>query len=96
MMRNYNFDGDLIQVIQALYANSNSAVLLNSQLGELFRTTVGAHSRLFSSTYSSRTLCRKPSKTIGGRPICSPRFADGIDLMGGSESELQDLTEDYH
>ena len=43
VMRNYNFNKDLIQVIQALYANSNSAVLLNNQLGELFRTTVGVH-----------------------------------------------------
>ena len=39
--RNYNFDEDLIQIIQALYAKSNNAVLLNNQLGELFRTTVG-------------------------------------------------------
>ena len=26
-----------------------------------------------------------------GRPICNLRFADDIYLMGGSESELQDL-----
>ena len=40
VVREYNFDKDLIHVIQALYANSNGAVLLNNQLGTLFRTTV--------------------------------------------------------
>ena len=30
--------------------------------------------------------------SIGGRPICNLRFADDVDLMGGSESELQGLT----
>ncbi len=33
-----------------------------------------------------------PSISIGGRPLCNLRFADNIDLMGGSEAELQDLT----
>ena len=32
------------------------------------------------------------SISIGGRPICNLRFADDIDLMGGSNGELQDLT----
>ena len=30
--------------------------------------------------------------SIGGRPISNLRFADDIDLMGGSNEELQDLT----
>ena len=29
---------------------------------------------------------------IGGRPTCNLRFADDIDLMGGSNGELQGLT----
>ena len=32
------------------------------------------------------------SISIGGRPICNLWFADDIDLMGGSNGELQDLT----
>ena len=32
------------------------------------------------------------SMSIGGRHICNLRFADDIDLMGGSNGELQDLT----
>ena len=30
--------------------------------------------------------------TIGSRPISNLRFANDIDLMGGSNNELQDLT----
>ena len=32
------------------------------------------------------------SISIGGRSICNLRFADDIDLMSGSNGELQDLT----
>ena len=32
------------------------------------------------------------SISIGGRSICNLRFADDIDLMGGSNVKLQDLT----
>ena len=32
------------------------------------------------------------SISIDGRPICNLRFADDSDLIGGPNSELQDLT----
>ena len=32
------------------------------------------------------------SISIGGKPICNLWFADSINFMGGSEGELQDLT----
>ncbi|XP_078314242.1 uncharacterized protein LOC144619627 [Crassostrea virginica] len=32
-----------------------------------------------------------PTISIGGRPICNLRFADDIDLMGGSNGQLLDL-----
>ena len=31
--------------------------------------------------------------SIGGRRLCNWRFADDIDLLGGSEKELQQLAE---
>ena len=31
--------------------------------------------------------------SIGGRPRCNLQFADNIDFMGGSSSELQDFTD---
>ena len=30
--------------------------------------------------------------SFGGKPVCNLRFVDDIDLMGGSNGELQDLT----
>ena len=41
VLRSFNVKEGLVQAIQARYENSNSAVLLNSRLGELFKTTVG-------------------------------------------------------
>ena len=32
------------------------------------------------------------SISIGSRPICNLKFADDIDLIGGSYGEVQDLT----
>ena len=33
------------------------------------------------------------SISINGRPLCNLRFADDIDLMGGTKEELQELTD---
>ena len=41
VLRNFNIEEGLIQVIQTVCVNSSSAVLLNSQLGESFKTTEG-------------------------------------------------------
>ena len=40
VVRSFNIDEGLVQAIQALYENSSGAVLLNSQLGGFFKTTV--------------------------------------------------------
>ena len=42
-LRSFYIEESLVQAIQALYENSNSAVLLNSQLGEICVTAVGVH-----------------------------------------------------
>eukprot|EP00745_Piridium_sociabile_P015104 TRINITY_DN22265_c0_g1_i7.p2 TRINITY_DN22265_c0_g1~~TRINITY_DN22265_c0_g1_i7.p2 ORF type:complete len:126 (-),score=27.31 TRINITY_DN22265_c0_g1_i7:44-421(-) len=41
VLKNFNFDTNLIEVIKALYADSTSAVLLNNNCGVLFKNTVG-------------------------------------------------------
>ena len=41
VLRSFNMHEGLVQANQALYENSSSAVLLNSPLGEFFKTTVG-------------------------------------------------------
>ena len=95
-MRNYNFDEHLVQVIQALHANSDSVVLLNNQLEKLFRTTVGVgQGCLLSSVLFNIFLENIMQETVqvfnstlfvGGRPICNLRFADDVELMGRSEN----------
>ena len=95
-------DEGLVQVIQALYENSSSAILLNSQLGEFFKTTLGVRQECLFSTILFNLFPVKITKetlhdhhtsiSIGRRPICNLQFADNIDLMGGSSGELQDLT----
>ena len=40
-LRSFSIEKRLVQANQALRENSSSAVLLNSQLGEFFKTTVG-------------------------------------------------------
>ena len=101
-IRSFNILEGLVQAIQALYENSSSAVLLNSQLGEFFKTPVGVRQGcllslilfyLFQGKITQKTLHDyHTSLSIGRRSICSLRFADDIDLMGSSNDELQDLT----
>ena len=49
VLRSFNIDEELLQAIQALYENSSSEVLLNSQLGEVFKITVGVRQRCLLS-----------------------------------------------
>ena len=102
VLRSFNVEDGLVQAVQALYEISSSAVLLNSQLGEFFKTKVGIRqgcllspvlSNLFLEKIMQKTLHdHHTSISIGGRPMCNPRFADGIDLIGACTGELQDLT----
>ena len=92
----------LVQAIQALRENSSSSVLLNSQLEEFFKTTVGVYQgcllspilcKLFLEKITQETLSdHHTSISSGVRPICNLRFANNINFMGGSNGELQDLT----
>ena len=41
VLRSFNTEEGLVQAIKALYENSSSAALLNSQLWVFFKTTVG-------------------------------------------------------
>ena len=102
VFRSFNTEEGLVQVIQALYENSSSAVLMNSQLGEFFKTTIGGRQgcllspilfNLFLETIVQETFHdHHTSNSTGGRSICNLQFADDIDVMGGSNGELQDLT----
>ena len=102
VLRGFNIEKGLIQVIQTLYDHATSAVLLNNQLGEFFQMTIGIRQGcILSPTLFNLFLERIMQETlhdhtttisIGGRPICNLHFADDINLMVGSNSELQELT----
>ena len=103
VMRDFNIEEGIVQLVQALYNNATSAVLLNNQAGEFFRTTVGVRQgcllspvlfNIYLENIMRETLQNHhTSISIGGRRICDLRFADDIDLMGGSNEELQILTD---
>ena len=102
VLHSFNVDKGIVQIIQTLYDNASSAVLLNNQVGESFRTTVGVRqgcllSPVLFNIFLERIMIETlhdhhTSISIGGRPLCSLRFADDIDLLGGNNQELQDLT----
>ena len=76
--------------------------LLNSHLREFFKRTVGVRQGCLLSPVLFNLFLEQIMQealhghhtfiSIGGRPICNLRFADDIDLMDGSNGELQDLT----
>ena len=102
VMRSFGIEEGLIQIIQALYNTASSAVLLNSDIGEFFKTTVGVRQGCLLSPVLFNLFLKKIMRetlhnfhsiiSIGGRTISNLRFADDIDLMGGSNTELQELT----
>ncbi|XP_072181237.1 uncharacterized protein [Diadema setosum] len=83
IMRDFGIDKQLVQVIQALYANSSSAVLLNGQLGEFFKTTVASCRKHYRTTILQSQLVVDPS-VIFDRRRHRPH--------GGHQQRLQDLT----
>ena len=103
VLRDYNFDENLVQVIEALYADSSSAVLLQNRTGVFFNNTVGVRQgcllspalfNIFLERIMQEALeGHEPTVSIGGRPICNLRFADDIDLIAGNHNELQELTQ---
>ena len=103
VLRSFNIDEGLVKIMEALYSQASSAVLLNCQVGNFFRTSVGVRQGCLLSPVLFNLFLEKiiqealedhhTSISIGGRPICNLRFADDIDLMGGSNKELQNLTE---
>ena len=91
VLRSFNKEEELVQTIQALYVNTSSAVLLNSQQWEFLRTIVGVHQgcllspilfNFFLEKIMQETLHHHhTSILIGGRPICNLQFADDINHM---------------
>ena len=102
-MKLYNINASLIKVIESLYVNASSAVFSNGNLGEWFNVTVGVRQGcLLSPTLFNIFLERimsdalenfEGSVSIGGRKITNLRFADDIDGLAGSDTELKSLVQ---
>ena len=102
-MKKYNISTNLIQVIKNLYKKATSAALVNSSIGEWFRTAVGVRQGcLLSPTLFDIFLERimtdaledhEGTVSIRGRTITNLRFADDIDGLAGEEEELAKLVE---
>ena len=98
VLRSFNIEEGVVQAIQALYENFSNAVVLNSHLGDFFKATVCVRPgcllspilfNLFLEKIMQETFHdHQTSISIAGRPIHKLRFADNIDLIGGSYSEL--------
>ena len=101
-MKKYNISTNLIQVIKNLYNKATTAVL-NSSIGDWFRTTVGArqgclHSPTLFNMFLERITTdaledHEGTVSTGGRTTTNLRFADGIDGLAGEEEKLANLVE---
>ena len=97
-MKKYNLSTNLIRVIKNLYDKATSAVLFNSSIGDLLRTTFRVRQGcLLSPTLFNIFLERNMTDalkdhegtvSIGGRTITNLRFADIINGVAGEEKEL--------
>ena len=102
VMGHFGISHEIIRIIESLYENSNSAVILNNKTGDFFHTTVGVRQgcllspvlfNIFLEQIMQETLHNhKSTISVGGRIINNLRFADDIDLIAGTNSELQELT----
>ena len=102
-LRCFGIEKGLVQIMKSLYSSASNAVLLNNNLSNYFRTTVGVRQRCLLSPilfnlYWGRIMREtlhnfKSTNSIGGRIISNLRFPDDIDLIGGSNDELQELTD---
>ena len=76
--------------------------MLNNNIGTKFNTTVGVRQgcllspvlfNIFLEKIMLDSVTNQPSSIyIGGRQFNNLRFADYIDIIAGSESELQTIT----
>lgn len=98
-LRNFSRKEGFIQTIEVLYKTSSSADLLNSQAGDYFKTSDGVRRgypilfNFFFENIMQETLQDFQSTiSIVGRIINNSRFTEDVDLLGGSNSKLQGLT----
>ena len=100
-MKRFNINLKLIEAIQSLYSKAESAVYSDGQIGEWFHTTTGVRQGCLLSPTLFNIMLEQimndalenhiGTVNIGGKIITNLRFADDIDGLAGSESELSNL-----
>ena len=105
-MKSHNIDHKLVDMIMALYSDTESAVLINDTLGEWLKATVFVRQGCLRSPYlfnicleqiMIETLRRfQGAIGINGEVASNLQFADDIDLLAGSEEELIVLTDNLN
>ena len=90
-MRKYNNSANLVRTIEQLYDKATSAVQMNGNIGEWFRTTIGVRqgcllSPILFNIFLERTMADALEEddgnvSISGRNITNLRFADDIDAL---------------
>jgi len=102
-LKKHNIHSHLTHLIGSLYENTSCGVLVDSNIGDWFHTTVGVRQgclpspclfNIFLEQIMTEALeSFEGNVRIGGRSINNLRFADDIDLIAGSMTELAELTE---
>ena len=88
-MRLYNINVNLIQVIENLYNKATSAVCLNGDIGDWFRTTVGVRQGcLFSPTFFNIFLGRIMTEALEDHQGTSSKYYVQVE---GYKSSLRSL-----
>ena len=100
-MRRYNIGERLVTLLESLYGPSTSAVSHEGEVGQSFQTSVGVRQgcllspvlfNLYLENIMQEAVCNfNGTISINGRDINNLRFADDIDLIAGTEEELQEL-----
>ena len=100
-MKRFNINLKIIESIQHLYNKAESEVYIDGKIGEWFRTTTGVRKGCLLSPTLLNMLLEQimndaldnhvGSVIIGGKIIINLRFADDINGLAGSQSELSNL-----
>ena len=102
-MKNYNISTKLTRAIRNLYDKATGAVLLNSSMGDWFRTTIGVRKECLLSPILFNIFLERittdaledhdGTASTGGRTITNLRLANDIDGLPGKQEELAKLVQ---
>src|SRR6218665_3676354 len=99
---------ELVELLEdrPMYSKSMSAARVDGKLTEWFRVTVGVRQGCGLSSYlfnlileAMMSFALKSAEAgvrVGGQTVNNLRFADDIDLVGGDDGQLQELTDEVH